>query len=374
MESKRKIKPALFILHPDAPDGCTWYRIKQFTDYLKDIEYGYFDPAMSEKRLLSAISVADGYLIRLSPLVSDLYETILRSEKPIILDIDDRYDEVDPLSDSYQYFGTQEVVLKDGTKLWEDGVNIDIKANRKRQKIFKKILSTVDLIITTTVNLHRYASKFNKNVVIIPNAIDFDLFPRIEVKKPRDVIRIVWSGGSSHYNDLFMIKDVLKEIMKKYPKVEYHHVGQEFKGILKDLPQDRVFTYRWLHPHGHGYRLATIGGDIGLCPLNDTSFNRMKSSIKYYEYSAVGMATIAKNIPPYSDDIKDGYNALLYSDEADLYKKIEFLINDPIKRIELANNAYDYVKKHRNIIDVVKDWEEVVYTLLTKYGNKSKIN
>lgn len=345
----------------ESPDGCTWYRVSQFAQTAKRLglcDHKWLKWSLSESEIATLITAADVYLLRLN----DQTETIVKSlkknpvRKPIILDIDDKYEDINPLSDHYRYLGTDEVTLGDGSYLWQAGVGeFDPKANAKRLASFERVMGTVDAIITTTLKLRTYALQFNPNVVVIPNCIDPHLFPDRRPSKDT-TIRIVWSGGSSHYEDLAVIKPVLKEILTEFPQVEYHHVGQGFKGILKDLPEKRVFTYRWLPPEAHGYRLVTIGADIGLCPLERNAFNTYKSSVKHYEYAGAGMVTVARNIEPYTEDITHGKTGVLYEDNDDLKTKLVELITDPLKRASVADAARKDVLARRSVEKVTKDW------------------
>lgn len=350
----------LLILQPDQHDGCSWYRVSQFAKESKKhgVDFKYLSSTISNDDMASLIENADVFLMRLNDKSIQVLQDLRKFQpnKPIILDIDDAYDDIDPLSNMYLTLGTKEVQLSDGRWLHQDGKNFSVKENQKRLDEYKQVMRGVDGIIVTTFELKAYAQEFNDNVVVIPNCINTDLFPAVSIqKKP---LRLVWAGGSSHYADLVELNTVLKDLMRKYPDLEYYHVGQMFRGIIKDLPENRVFTSPWLMPDGHGFRLATIGADIGVCPLQEIEFNRYKSSVKYYEYSALRIATVAKNMPPYSDDIVAGKNGLLYGSTDELRTHIEYLINNPLERITLAQNAYEYVTKYRNLKEITKDWVE----------------
>ena len=51
--------------------------------------------------------------------------------------------------------------------------------------------------------------------------------------------------------------------------------------------------------------------DIFIAPLEDNLFNRCKSSVKFLEYSCLGVPGIYSNIDPYSIVIKNNFNGLL---------------------------------------------------------------
>lgn len=352
----------ILIAQPEARDGCSHYRINQFAGAAKRrglAEVTFMSDAMPEEDIAEAIKTADVYLMRLH----DHSETIVKelrqqpTPKPIILDIDDRYEDLNPFSDHYGYLGTNEIQLTGGQMLWKDGERgFSVKENTARLESFKRVMRSVDGIIVTTFKLAEYAREYNPNVVVIPNAIDPELFPEVRHQKDGKSIKIVWSGGSSHFEDLIEIQPGLKAIMETYPQVEYHHVGQYFKGFVKDLPQNRVKLHRWASPDGHGFRMACIGADIAIAPLKDIVFNEYKSSVKFYEYAALGIPTIARNMEPYTDDIREGETGMFYSSPAEFKEKLEELINDPMLRVKLGENGKKYVRDKRDLYAVTEDW------------------
>lgn len=183
------------------------------------------------------------------------------------------------------------------------------------------------------------------------------------VDVPNHIIYIRKNGvchwtGNSHFADLQEIEPALARVMAKYPNLHYYSYGMHFGAIARNLPKDRYHTAGWVHPEAHGYRLACLDPDISICPLIDSEFNRVKSSIKYYEMSALGVPTLARDIPPYTDDIKDGENGLLYDSVDDFEVKLSQLVEDGMLRIRLGHSAYDYVRANRQLDDITKDWVE----------------
>lgn len=351
-------------------DGCTWYRMTQFKESagrqgLADVQF--LDPGLPEEDLVKIFKTADIFVSRLGEHTISVFNGVKEFQKPIVIDIDDRYDQINPFSDAYSSLGTKEVKLADGRQLWKDGeAEFSIVANRKKLMDFEEVMRRATAMMVTTFELKNYAEEFNKAVAVIPNAIKPSLFPQVKAEKGNE-IRMLWAGGASHYADLAEISDTLTELMNGYPQLHFYFVGVPFGGITKNMPKDRVHVYPWIEPHGHGYRLATFNADIGLCPLQDTEFNRAKSSIKYYEYSAVRTATIARNIPPYADDIKHNHNGILYDTPQELFNYVSELINDPIKRVNLAENAYKYVTTERHIDEVTKDWVSFLQGIVDVY-------
>lgn len=355
-------------------NGVSWYRVTQFANQANLsglVDVSFLNLTDNTDKIKESFKKADLLYFRLSDTYAfDVFNTIVDSKtiKPMVLDIDDNYDVVDPFSDMYEVYGKEEVKLKSGEYLWKNGEGkFNTVKNKERLKRFHQLMSRMTAITTTTFELRNYALNYNDAVVVIPNAIDPNYFPPIKIQKPKNEIRILWSGGTSHYIDLVEVVDALASIMRENTNVHFYMLGSPFGGIIKKLPKDRVHSAGWVNADGHGYRLACMGADIMIGPLADIEFNKYKSSVKYYEAGALKVPFIGRNMPPYIDDIKHEENGLLYNDSAEFRSILIDLIKDPIKRIKIGQSAYNYVMKNRNIYDIAHDWS----AFLTKVANVS---
>jgi glycosyltransferase involved in cell wall biosynthesis len=357
------------LLSPLQDDGCSWYRLKLFMDSANALgmaKVETFDPNLSVKEIAEILKVTDAFVFRFySEAVVEVVEQFKKNfpKVPVIMDTDDDIYTVSPLNNSYDKFGTTEVKLADGGYLWKYGPGFDMYLNRHRLVDYEYCMEQSDAVLTTTLRLAERLKEHNESVAVIPNSIDPSYWPDISVQKDK-TIRLVWSGGSSHYEDLIQIKPAIETLMKKYPQLKLIIAGQHFPALTKGLPEDRFEFWRWVKADGHGYRMACINGDIAIAPLRDMEFNYFKSNIKWYEYSALSLPTVAAKLPPYSDEIKDGVNGLLYKDNNDFVEKVSLLIDDPFKRIELAKNAKRWVQENRSIEKTTKEWVDFIKGLV----------
>ena len=249
---------------------------------------------------------------------------------------------------------------------------------QKQNKQIESMAKEADVVITTNDVLKKKLKKFNKNVVVVPNALDFDKFTRRVGND--EGLRIGFSGAASHWGDLSLIMDVLYELQKKH---DFTFVLQGMMGrpIIAEMynyemilkmklqPEKRIYyetalkTYaklkklKYIHvpffpPELYPNVLGQCNLDIGLCPLKDNEFNRSKSCIKFYEYAATGTATLASKVIPYSKEV--GYCAK--NTYRDWYNKLEKLIVDKKFRNKLLERQWNFVQKNRDIEEVSKLW------------------
>jgi glycosyltransferase involved in cell wall biosynthesis len=243
------------------------------------------------------------------------------------------------------------------------------------------MIKAADVVTTTTDVLAKRVKKYNKNVKIVPNSLDFNRFKRREGNHER--LRIGYTGGSTHWEDLGIVLDVIKDLQDKYdfdflvqgmcgtPLVGemYNYKFIESEGLQPEkrsyyLPALETFEklrkIKYSHipfypPELYPDILRTLDIDIGIAPLKDNQFNKAKSCIKMYEYAAVGAAVLTSDVLPYSKENK--YTAK--NTYKDWYKKLERLIKDEDFRDKVWKKQYDFVEKNVDVSKVVDKWEKV---------------
>jgi glycosyltransferase involved in cell wall biosynthesis len=100
---------------------------------------------------------------------------------------------------------------------------------------------------------------------------------------------------------------------------------------------------------------------VGIAPLRSTTFNEAKSPIKFLEYSAIGMPTVASHGHPYQDVIEDGVNGRLVSeDPSEWFKAIDAYLSDGELREKTVEAARTTVRARFDIKKVVEQWKDVL--------------
>ena len=264
----------------------------------------------------------------------------------IVVDFDDNVFEVSPLSSHYQDYGTEEVRIRlpngDIKELWKDGFNIDLKKNRERLDTIKFCLESVDMVTTTTEILGNVLRNYNENIRILPNCVDLSRWRKLPLKET-DEIKLFWSGGWSHYEDWFLIRDVIPEVMRRYKNVKMVVMGFDFFAKVNDLPRERFEFHDWEHVQAYPLQCSIISPDISIIPLRDTNFNRCKSSIKWVEMAAMGVPSVVSFVSPYMEmgplSQKDNAVFIQNNDKDAWIEGISRLVEDAELRKEIAKNA-----------------------------------
>jgi glycosyltransferase involved in cell wall biosynthesis len=308
------------------------------------------------------------------------------------------------------------ITIADIDDYWLPGKEHPLHQLIVQEKIHEKIVNNLKLakyVTTTTEIFADEIRKFNKNVVIFPNAIDPKEGQFNEPTEESDLVRVGWLGGSSHLHDLMLLDGMVSKLSDIKDKLQYVVCGFDTRGMMTEINQqtgekkqrpikphetvwydyEKIFTnnysiispeyknhlelfvetpfedeknlpYRrvWTKPVT-SYARNYSKFDISLAPIKQHMFNKVKSQLKVIEAGFYKKALIATNYGPYTIDLKhsmkngeftDG-NALLVDEarnHSDWAKYIKKLVQNPNMRIDMGERLYEYVSQ-RYSLDIV---------------------
>ena len=291
----------------------------------------------------------------------------------------------------------------------ESKLNLKILANLKEAQY----------VTTTTEIFAQEIKKHNKNVFVLPNAINPDESQFKEPTKPSDKVRFGWLGGSSHLHDLMLMNGSFSKLHPVKDKFEVYLCGFDTRGTITEIVREtgerkqreilphetvwyqyeQIFTdnYKLISPEQKEFLMKfkdeefngdTIYNrvwtrpvtsyaknyskfDVSLAPIKDHIFNRVKSQLKVIEAGFYKKAIIASNLGPYTIDLKhslnsgnfvDG-NALLVEERrnhSDWGKFMKKLIDNPSWVEDLGNRLYETVKPKYDL-NVVTETRAQIY-------------
>lgn len=354
-------------------DGCSGYRVIKPLKAIPKIndkhQAHFLEASDTEDQIANLIMGADVLCFRQNHDQMFHYfkkQTELdMSKKLMVVDMDDDIFNITPFADTYRWGGVEEVQYE-GKWLWRNGEsNFDTERNRKNLESCVRMMEQADLITCTTPHLKNRLQDMagHDRIEVLPNAIDFTHWKKWPLMKDFNV-RIGWTGGSTHYIDWFTIAEPLKEIFDKYKgKLKLVLQGCKWDGTIKGIPHE---YHDWIDFEGHPYKSASLNIDIAIIPLKDTLFNKSKSCIKWYEFSALGIPSVVANVEPYSTEIKDGKTGMLYSNSQEFVGKLSKLIDNAKTRHEIGKNAQAWVKENRDLEKVAKRYIDVFSQYLNK--------
>ena len=299
-----------------------------------------------------------------------------------------------------------------------------IKVNKLNERIVNS-LKSAKYVTTTTSIFADEIKKFNKNVVVFPNAINPNEPQFKEPTLESEKLRIGWLGGSSHLHDLELLDQSISKLGSSVDKLQfvlcgfdtrgtvteinaqtkehkkrniephetvwakyesiftqkYSFVSEEYKKFLLDYKQESYgnelkesYVRVWTKPV-QSYAKNYSKFDVSLAPIKNHMFNRMKSQLKVIEAGFYKKALIASNLGPYTIDLKhslqngnfvDG-NALLVDENrnhSDWAKFIEKLLKNPNMVKDMGERLYETVKDKYDLNIVTKQRAEFYKSIL----------
>lgn len=155
--------------------------------------------------------------------------------------------------------------------------------------------------------------------------------------------------GFDHAHDFEILLPSLIKILRKYKYVEFEIFGS----IPKPIELDEFGKRIKMIPPVPNYtdfmkKFATLNWDIGLCPLADTDFNRVKANTKWVEYTSIGAAVIATGGMVYDECCNNESGILVFENE-EWFKKIQALILDHEFKNKIISNAQKKLRSQYSI-------------------------
>lgn len=202
-------------------------------------------------------------------------------------------------------------------------------------------MKQVDLVTVSTPHLAEVYSKYNNNIKVIRNYVDWDIWsdikPQYEVV--RDRLRIGYLASYDyHKGDLGVLGDSVRRFLLDHPEVDFVTNNERTHAAL-GVPLEQRITIGEYEFYDHetgqyqvGERTACI--DIGLVPLAMNDLNEGKSHLKGMEYSAAGIAYIASPTESYlywRGEDRGESAGFLAETESEWYELMEYMLENHVK-------------------------------------------
>lgn len=338
MENKKK--KILFVARDDG--GCGYFRIKQTCDWLKraglfDTEYAYRNPTTEQVLSADLVIMQDSGSVE----AANLGKFMRENKIPYMTEFDDFVHHISPNNQGgYLAYNPATLFVHRSMEMSRGAAGMTV----------------------STPQLAREYFPYNPTIFVIPNFLNKEKWDNPIVRRTDDKIRIGWCGGNAHADDLQMISKVLQKLIKEYKgKLIFETLGmtrKEFAWVFPMAPTstDDVCSNcgfeGTLHHHpgesldDYPMVLASKGWDIAVAPVINNAFGNCKSDLKIKEYAAAGIPMVASRVQPYIEAQLDGAEVSLATTFEEWYNALKELVENKIKREEIARKNKVWIEKH----------------------------
>lgn len=192
-------------------------------------------------------------------------------KKPIWMDFDDLLTDIPDCSPARYNYWRQEV---------QDSVRTALKA--------------ADIITVSTKEIAEAWTPLTKaKFVVIPNAWDDELFPKVDRLPDPEKPNLLWRGSAGHDEDLWSITPALEKLAKE-SDYNWYFIGQPFWHTVRRVnlhAQPKIAI--WHDLPDYFKLIRSLNPAVMMVPITDTPFNRCKSNIAWIEGTWAGAATVA---------------------------------------------------------------------------------
>jgi glycosyltransferase involved in cell wall biosynthesis/AraC-like DNA-binding protein len=175
------------------------------------------------------------------------------------------------------------------------------KKNEAKKFLYKDIrhrlrrtLALCDRLIVSTQPLADAFAEYCNDIVVIPNSLDIERWADVDCapSPKKDKLRIGWAGGELHQDDLDVIVEVVKETSQQFDWVFMGMCPEELKPYIHEY-------HSFVSLDEYPEKMASLGVDLAIAPLEANAFNEAKSNLRLLEYGMLGWPVICTDIYPY---------------------------------------------------------------------------
>lgn len=228
----------------------------------------------------------------------------------------------------------------------------EILESSSRYLKFKSVIKNADIVIAGNRILANYASQFNKNIIVIPSAVETHNVPIKDYERIGDKTIIGWVGGEINLIHLDLISSVLRKLSSEY-KMQVRILSSKVIAI----PSVEVKFIPW-KLETQEKEIALF--DIGVMPLPKTKHSEGKCGYKALQYMAAAVPPVVSDVGINRDIVEHGKEGFVAKTMDEFYEALKILIENKDLRKKLGYNARKKVEEFYSIPIVVKKLVDVL--------------
>jgi glycosyltransferase involved in cell wall biosynthesis len=198
----------------------------------------------------------------------------------------------------------------------------------------RAIARQADVIVAGNRYLGEWFSEHNRDVHVVPTAVDTDRFrPRSRPVSDRASFVVGWTGTSANLPFLRSIERPLRRFLDEHPRARLRVVSDAPPGLTARGRVDYV-------PWSEEVEVSAVQEmDVGLMPLPDDEWTRGKCGFKMLQYMACGVPVVASPVGVNAQILAMGELGLAAREEADWYDALRWLYTNASQALQYGQNG-----------------------------------
>jgi len=157
----------------------------------------------------------------------------------------------------------------------------------------RRALAACNRLIVSTEPLARAYGGMCDEVIVLPNRLER---ARWQGLRPQRCLegrpRVGWAGAAGHLGDLQFLASIVQETSKEMDWVFFGMCPDTLRPFVKEF-------HEWVPIWDYPAKLAALGLDLGVAPLEENAFNEAKSNLRLLDYGVLGIPVVCTDILPY---------------------------------------------------------------------------
>jgi hypothetical protein len=218
------------------------------------------------------------------------------------------------------------------------------QGDKIRQRIVD-IAHWADIVSVQSEYLKKWYSEYNKNITVIENAMDVELFKfRTDIPPKRNKV-VMWRGSMTHHRDVDTVRVEILDLVKKHPDWMWAFLGDSLWFLSDYIPHDKLILKPAQDVVVYHNFIHQLAPSVVMVPLHDSQFNRNKSNIAWMEASFAGARTVAPKWPQWEQP-----GVLTYSTPEEFHRNMDTAMTFNVETP--AYDSWQTVKEKFNLTKV----------------------
>ena len=241
-----------------------------------------------------------------------------------------------------KFFGRAQKVLLD----YDDAIFVKYQQHKNvllrlllRRKL-DQLMSWSDGVIGGNRFLCDYADRFAPKTWLVPTSVNVDRYVPHD-QNHEGLVSIGWIGTPITAKYLEMVRGPIEKLAAIVP-LRFIVIGAQapdWKGVQSQgyrwTEEEEAKLIRWM--------------DIGIMPLENTSWEKGKCGLKLLQYMAGNVVPVGSDVGANRDILLHGIDGFLCRTEEDWFETLKDLAENQEKRVRVAQAAFQKVRKEYSV-------------------------